>query len=619
MKNEIELLSNIVVFNKYAKYQPQKKRRETWEEIIDRYLGMMVKRYPELSVEIKDNGKYLYSKQVLPSMRAAQFAGAAIEKNEARIYNCGYMPMIDYRAFSELMFLLLGGTGIGYSVQTHHIEQLPEIHKPLKEAKFLIGDSIEGWADALKQLMKSYFGITKVKPRFDYSDIREKGSRLVTAGGKAPGPAPLKICLTKVETILSAKNNGEKLSSFEVHRINCLIADAVLAGGIRRAALIALFSMNDKEMATCKHGTWWELYPELGRANNSAVILRNRIKKNEFDNLWKMTVDSNSGEPGIYFTNDTEYGTNPCCEISLRPFTFCNLTELNAGVIHTQEELNDFSRVGAFFGTLQAGFSDFHYLRSIWKTNTEKDALIGVGITGIANGSILKLNLKESVEIIRLENKRIAKLIGINKAARVSTIKPSGTTSCVVGTSSGIHAWHSKYYIRNMQCAVGDDLYNFFTKNHPKLIKVMDYQPNDAVIGIPQCAPDSAIFREDETALDLLARVKRFNLEWVREGHQRGPNTNNVSATIYCKPHEWGDVGEWMWDNRFNFNGLSVLPFDGGTYADTPFQSCSKEVYDEKMKYIEDNPIDLMKIIEDDDNTTLQDELACAGGNCEIK
>ena len=316
MNKGIELLSNIVVYNKYAKYIPELKRRETWEDIITRYLGMMVKKYPDLTEEIMINGQYLYSKQVLPSMRAAQFSGAAIEKNEARLYNCGYMPMSDYRSFSELMFLLLGGTGIGYSVQYHHIEQLPQIQKPLKEAKYLIGDSIEGWADAVKQLMKSYFGITKVKPRFDYTDIRVKGSRLVTAGGKAPGPDPLKVCLTKIEALLNTKKNGDKLSSFEVHRINCLIADAVLAGGIRRAALISLFSMDDKEMATCKHNNWWELYPELGRANNSAVILRNRIQKDEFDKLWQITVDSGSGEPGIYFTNDPEQGTNPLIEKS---------------------------------------------------------------------------------------------------------------------------------------------------------------------------------------------------------------------------------------------------------------------------------------------------------------
>jgi len=306
------------------------------------------------------------------------------------------------------------------------------------------------------------------------------------------------------------------------------------------------------------------------------------------------------------------------CEIALRPFTFCNLTEINAGEIKNQEDLNKFAEVGAFFGTLQAGFTDFHYLRNSWKVNTEKDALIGVGITGIANGTLSTLNLEQAVAITKIVNNKIAKIIGINSAARVTTIKPSGTTSCVVGTSSGIHAWHSRYYIRNMQCAVGDDLYNFFKKFHPELIKVMTYQPKDAVIGIPQKAPDNAILREDETALDSLARVKRYNLKWVRKGHNRGPNTNNVSATISCKKHEWKDVGEWMWSNRNDFNGLSVLPFDGGTYENAPFETCTKEFYLEKIKYIQEYPIDLRKIVEEEDNTDLTGELACSGGNCEI-
>ena len=650
MNKTQELLSDIVVYNKYAKYIPEEKRRETWEEIIDRYLTMMVRKYPHLQDEIWDKGQFLFNRKVLPSMRAAQFAGAAIEKNEARIYNCSYMPMDDYRAFSELMFLLLGGTGCGYSVQYHHIENLPDIQKPLKESKYLIGDSIEGWADAVKQLMKSYFGITKVKPRFDYSDIRPKGSRLVTAGGKAPGPEPLRICLTKVESILNSKEEGSKLTSFEVHRICCLIADAVLAGGIRRAALISLFSFDDKEMATCKHGNWWELYPELGRANNSATILRNRVKKEEFDNLWQMVVDSNSGEPGIYFTNDPQYGTNPCCEISLRPFTFCNLTEINAGTIGKdfddvkapQRDFNERAKVAAFFGTLQAGFTDFHYLRSIWKKNTEKDALIGVGITGIANGTLSDLNLKEAANIVKAENERVAKLIGINKAARTTTVKPSGTTSCVVGTSSGIHAWHSKFYIRNMQCKVGDDLYKFFSENYPELIKVMDYDPNSAVIGIPQEAPENAILREDENAIQMLERVKQFNIDWVQEGHRTGPNTNNVSATvsvdkdvIYYQSkdslhevkeddvkgyhlNEWDAVGGWMWSNKSTYNGLSVLPADNGSYRDAPFEVVSKEVFDKKWDYINKNPIDLTLIVEEDDFTDQKGEVACSGGACDL-
>lgn len=617
-----EVLSDIVIYNKYAKYISNLKRRETWSDIVYRYLNMMVDKYPILNKEIWENGQFLLDKKVLMSMRAAQFSGAAVEKNNTRVYNCSYLPLDHYLGFSELMFLLLGGTGVGYSVQQHHIEKLPDIYKPVKNKKFLIGDSIEGWSDAIKALMKAYYGLSSSKPIFDFSDIREKGARLITAGGKAPGPEPLKKCLFEIELILERKQNGEKLSDLEVHDICCHIADAVLAGGIRRAALISLFSADSQEMRTCKFGNWWELNPQRGRANNSVVLLRHKITKRYFLDLWKQIEESNSGEPGFFFSNDKEWGTNPCAEVSLRPFTFCNLTEINAGDLELEEDFFKRCEIASFFGTLQAGITDFHYLRDIWIKNTKKDALIGVGITGIANGNILELYkknselLKQGVEVVKNTNEKIANIIGINKAARTTTIKPSGTTSCVLGTSSGIHAWHSQYYIRNMQCSVGDDLYNYFKEHHPKLIKVMDYMPKSAVIGVPQKAPDIAILRENETALDLLERVKLFNLEWVREGHRSGENTNNVSATISLKKEDWLEVGNWIWNNKNCFNGLSVLPFDGGTYVDAPFTDCTKEEYEKKLKYLTN--IDLTKIIEENDNTTLSQELACAGSGCEI-
>lgn len=959
MNSSQKVLSDIIVYNKYAKYRPDLKRRETYEEIVDRYIGMMLKKYTDeltyngwleksvmvdkgsLAEQIIKNSEYLYEMKVLPSMRAMQFAGPAIERNNSRMFNCSYLPVDDYRAFSEIMFLLLGGSGVGYSVQYHHVEKLPEIQKPSHTKKFLIGDSIEGWADAIRAMMKSYFGLSKYKPNFDFSDIRPKGSRLVTAGGKAPGPEPLRICLTKIEALLNEKRNGSKLAPIEVHDIICYIADAVLAGGIRRAALISLFSFDDLEMATCKHGSWWELNPQRGRSNNSAVIVRNRIKKEEFDKFWKTIKDSNSGEPGIFFTNDSSrFATNPCGEISLREFSFCvsgdtklitrngieqidsvvdkeveiwngeqwskvkpyktgesdrlhrvhfsdgsyldatddhkflvknrfekefhevttlqlqdelvkseyalqiprsnveyqdgytdsfayeygyvlgdgtvyknmiyadlygkdnlikldgdkykpclnyngtqytrisfnkqldidftkelkyelglpkklftwdrqsilkfiagwadadgsqaskgiriygredkirdgqllltkcginssvnlmekegietnlgirknavwylqitktidipcqrlicnnekeakykgkyqivkridtldgehksycltennlhqcvfnnvltkqcNLTEINAGTIESQEDFNERARVASFFGTLQAGFTDFHYLRSVWKTNTEKDSLIGVGITGIANGNIMNMDLVYPADIVKEENARVAELIGINPAARTTTVKPAGTTSSLLGVSSGIHAWHSKKYIRNIQCSVGDDLYIYFFVHHPELVKLMDYQPGSAVIGIPIEAPSSAITREEETAIDFLERVKRFNLEWVRTGHNKGPNYNNVSATCNIKDEEWEDAGEWMWVNKDSYSGISVLPYDGGTYVDAPFQEVTEEEFERRMQLILENPIDLTRIVEDTDNTNLSGEIACSGGQCEL-
>lgn len=320
-----ELLSEITIFNKYAKYLPGENRRETWDEIVNRYQEMMISKYPDLAEEIRLNLEYVRRKEVLPSMRALQFAGPAITKNHSRLYNCCFLPIDSIHSFSEGMFLLLGGVGVGYSVQFEHVNKLPEIKKPIKSKKYLVSDSLEGWADAIKALMKSYLGVTSYFPNFDFSDIRPKGARLITAGGKAPGPEPLKDCLHNIKKVLDRKKDGDKLSTLDTHDIMCYIADAVLSGGIRRSAMISLFSFDDEDMLTCKFGNWWELNPQRGRANNSAVALRHRITKEDFLGLWKKIELSNAGEPGIYFTNDKEWGTNPCCEIALRPYQFCNL------------------------------------------------------------------------------------------------------------------------------------------------------------------------------------------------------------------------------------------------------------------------------------------------------
>ena len=315
------ILSDITVYMKYAKYIPELNRRETWEELVTRNKNMHIKTYPKLEDEINEKYKLVYDKKVLPSMRSMQFGGKPIEISPNRIYNCAYMPIDHIDSFSETMFLLLGGTGVGYSVQKHHVAKLPVIQKPYpkRARRFLIGDSIEGWADSIKVLMKSYMNGGGSRIEFDYSDVRPKGARLITSGGKAPGPQPLKECLVKMEGILSQKDNGTQLSTIEVHDIICHIADAVLAGGIRRAALISLFSADDDAMIGCKAGNWWEMNPQRGRSNNSAVLMRHKITKEFFMEIWKRVELSGSGEPGIYLNNDKDWGTNPCCEIALRP------------------------------------------------------------------------------------------------------------------------------------------------------------------------------------------------------------------------------------------------------------------------------------------------------------
>jgi ribonucleoside-triphosphate reductase len=612
------ILSDITVYMKYAKYKPELKRRETWQELVTRNMDMHIKTYPNLEEEIRENYKFVYDKKVLPSMRSMQFAGKPIEISPNRIYNCAFAPIDDWRVFSEIMFLLLGGTGVGYSVQSHHVDALPEIRKPNadKTRRFLIGDSIEGWADSISVLVKSYF-FGGSKPVFDFRDIRAKGARLITSGGKAPGPQPLKECLIKIEGIFDAKKDGEKLKPIEVHDIVCHIADAVLAGGIRRAALICLFSASDEQMISCKSGAWWETNPQRGRANNSAVLMRHKITKDYFMDLWKRIEASGAGEPGIYLSNDKDWGTNPCCEIALRPFQFCNLCEVNVSDVVDQTDLNERVKAASFIGTLQAGYTDFHYLRPIWQRTTEKDALIGVSMTGIGSGAVLKLDMKEAAKVVKVENSRVADVLGINVSARTTTVKPAGTTSLTLGTSSGIHAWHNDYYIRRVRVGKNESMYSHLLINHPELIEDEYFRPHDtAVIGIPQKAPETAIFRT-ESPIQLLERVKKVHGEWIKPGHRTGSNSHNVSATISIREHEWKAVGEWMWENKEFYNGLSVLPYDGGTYIQAPFEDCTKERYEELLKTL--NDVDLSKVIETEDMTDLSGELACAGGACEVK
>ena len=613
-----DILSDITVHMKYARYDSTLQRRETWDELVTRNKKMHLKKFPQLKEEIELAYRFVYSKKVLPSMRSMQFGGKPIEVAPNRIFNCAYLPIDDWRSFAEVMFLLLGGTGVGYSVQYHHVEQLPEIQKPnpKRTRRHLIADSIEGWADAVKVLLKSFFfGGSKI--RFDYSDIRPKGAALLTSGGKAPGPQPLRECLVKLEGLLSHKETGDKLTSIEVHDMVCHIADAVLAGGIRRAALISLFSAGDNEMISAKSGNWWEKNPQRARANNSDVLLRHRITKEYFFDLWDRVKASGAGEPGFYFSNDKDWGTNPCCEIGLRPYQFCNLVEVNASDLIGQTDYEARVRAATFIATLQASYTDFHYLRDVWRRHTEKDALIGVSMTGIASRRVLDLDMKAGAKIVEAENKRVAKLIGIKRAARTTCVKPAGTTSLVLGTSSGIHAWHNDYYIRRIRVGKNEAIYTHLSIHHPELVEDEYFRPHDtAVISVPQKAPAMAILRQ-ESAMDLLERVQVINSEWVRPGHRSGQNSHNVSATISIREDEWEQVGNWMWKNRKVYNGLSVLPYDGGTYKQAPFEDCSQEEYEKLLISLKE--LDLTQVIEYNDNTNLTGELACAGGACEVR
>jgi len=326
--------------------------------------------------------------------------------------------------------------------------------------------------------------------------------------------------------------------------------------------------------------------------------------------------DSGSGEPGFYFTNDKDWGTNPCCEIALRPFQFCNLVEINASDVESQEDYEARCKAGAFIATLQAGYTEFHYLRDEWRDTTEKDALIGVSMTGIASGAVLDLDMAKGAAMVKNENARVAEILGINPAARTTCVKPAGTTSLTLGTSSGIHAWHAPHYIRRIRVGKNEAIYRYLVENHPDLVEDERFNPTEqAVISIPQQAPEGATYRT-ESALHFLKRVEKVTSEWVVPGHRDGQNCHNVSATVSIKESEWADVGEWMWENRESYNGLSVLPYDGGTYVQAPFEDCSKETYEAMFAKLSN--VNLDDVIELKDNTDLSGEVACAGGACEV-
>lgn len=623
----VQILSDITVHMKYARHIPELRRRETWKEITDRNKAMHMKNFPELKNDIEIAYEYVYAKKVLPSMRSMQFAGKPIELNPARIYNCSYIPVEHADAFSEAMFLLLGGTGVGYSVQRQHVNKLPAVlgatqpQGRQRKKRYLVGDSIEGWSDAVKMLVESYF-YGKREIDFDFRDIRPKGEKLITSGGKAPGPEPLREALVKIQGVferaIQERGRGTHLKPIEVHDIMCFIADAVLAGGIRRAAMISLFSFDDYEMRSAKIGNWWEQAPQRGRANNTAVAVRSKIKKKDFEEFWQIVENAKSGEPGIFFTDDIDgnWGLNPCAEVSLRPYQFCNLTEINASDVESQEDLNKRAWAAALIGTLQASYTDFHYLRDVWRETTEKEALLGVSMTGIASGAVSNMDLEEAAQVVKETNANYAEAMGIKEAARTTVIKPAGTTSLTLGTSSGIHGWWDPYYIRTIRVGKNEAIYSYLKSQLPELVEDELFRPDSiAVISVPQKAPEGAILRH-ESPINTLERVKKFNKEWVWAGHRRGVNHNNVSCTINVKDDEWGQVGEWMWRNRQYYTAISVLPYDGGSYKQAPFQTTDEKTYKRMMKKLQE--IDLTQVREDEDDTELQGELACGPTGCDI-
>ena len=612
--------ADLITHTKYAAHLPELSRRETFKEIVERGMQMHMDRFPSLTDDIRAAFKFVEDKKVLPSMRAMQFAGRAIETNNARIFNCSFVQMTSISSFKDTAFNLLSGSGVGYSVQRHHTDLLPLIRGVKTETrKYRISDSIEGWSDAIKYLIVSY---AKGQERllFDYSDIRPEGARLKTSGGRAPGHGKLKVALERIEGVLE-QAVGRKMRPIEVHDIQCHIADCVAAGGIRRSAMIALFDLNDREMILCKTGNWWERNAQRGRANNSATVHLDFTTKEEFFDLWDLIRASGSGEPGLFFTRTFEMGGNPCFEISLMPNQFCNLTTINMATVTNQKDFLERAHVASLIGTLQASYTDFHYLSQEWKLQTEREALIGVSQTGIAENfpMWLQLDLKAGANQVLNSNERYAKLIGINRAARTTTGKPEGTGSMVLDmVASGIHDAHDRYFLRNVRFNKNEPIAQYLLACKYPYIEDDSINSDNIVVGIPIQASENAVTRDQTSAIQLLGRTRRSLTDWIHPGHRSGTNKNNQSVTVSIKEDEWDEVRDWMWDNRYTFTGISVLPHDGGTYQQAPFETIQEAEYISKLDGLKNFKFDPTDIYELEDNTSRQQEAACAGGACEV-
>ena len=632
-----KLIEDYVFTSKYAKYLKNEKRRETFEESVKRSRDMHLRKYPQISEDINFAFECVLSKRCLPSMRSMQFGGVGIEKINERIYNCSYSICDRVKFFAETMYLLLCGCGVGFSVEKFHVNKLPPIKSPLDDAmvEFVVEDSIAGWADAVNVLIESYVNGSQFV-EFSYGKIRNKGERLETSGGKAPGHIPLRRAIEKARVILD-KASGRKLKPIEAYDITMHLADSVIAGGIRRSATICLFDHDDDEMMNAKTGNWFEENPQRGRSNNSAKLIRSKVTKDQFLKLFEKQKEW--GEPGFYFAENEHYGSNPCVEIGLNPilpdtgesgFSFCNLTEINGSKIKSKEDFRTAVTAATIIGTCQAGYTDFPYLGRVSEEICRREALLGVSITGMMDSPEFTLDPELQREMAQLAvdvNKRVAKKIGINQAARVTCVKPAGTTSLILGTSSGIHPRHAKRYIRRVQSNKIDNVYKFFESKNPHACKESVWSTNktDGVIEFCIQANDSAITRGDVSALDLLKHVKSTQENWVLPGTaipESSPGLyHNVSNTITVKDEEWNDVADFIWENCDKFTGVSMLKFIGDkVYHQAPHEEIVTQADEVIWRDIisKTSNVDYTEMMEEDDNTDLQGEIACAGGKCEL-
>ncbi len=643
-------MSNFVFASKYARYNEKAKRRETWEEAVSRVETMHLKKYSSLPKEDKDLIKEAFNsvreKKVVPSMRSMQFGGTSVEAKNARIYNCSVRHIDSPRAFSEIFFLALCGCGIGIGLQKQFLDRLPNLvdasDKTGAIVTYVVEDTIEGWSDSIEALLNCYFKNTAYSGRkivFDFSKIRKKGSKIKTGGGKAPGYKPLKNTLSNVKNMLDAliEDRGEKrLRSIDVCDILCYCADAVLSGGVRRSALSFIFDKNDDLMMNAKTGNWFTENPQRARGNNSVLLLRSDVKLDEFKSIINKTREF--GEPGFVFANDSRQLLNPCFEINFIPETedevcgvqFCNLTSINGALTDTKDKFILHARYAALIGTLQAGYLDFPYLSRASRKITEQEALLGVSITGMMDNPdiLLDKDSQKEAALAAVETNEIwAKKLGVNPAARITCVKPEGTSSIILGAASGIHPHHSRRYFRRIQCNKLDNVYNFFKMYNPDLCEESVWSANktDDVLTFPVEIPEGAMVKEDLTAIKHLGIIKNAQENWVNYGtskHNKKNIKHSVSCTVLVDEDEWDKVVKYLFENRENFTAVSLLPKTGDKiYKQAPMEAVISKEDEKRFEKLskEIEKVDYTKLEEAHDETKPQDEVACGGNGCEIK
>lgn len=628
-------IQQFIHISKYARWIPEKNRRETWEETVDRYMDNVVDPHIEAiagSADLSDEIRFaILNLDVLPSMRAMMTAGPALDRDHMAGYNCSFIAVDSPRAFDEALYILTCGTGLGFSCEAQFVNKLPEVAEEFHDTDttIVVADSRIGWASSLRELISLLYA-GKI-PAIDVSRVRAKGERLRTFGGRASGPEPL-MDLFRYCIGLFRGAAGRKLTDLEVHGLMCKIGEIVVVGGVRRSALISLSDLYSDRMRTAKSGQWWELHPEFALANNSAAY-DEKPTVSGFLTEWKSLYESKSGERGIYnrqgIRDKTDrigrrdsaaiMGTNPCGEIALRSAGLCNLTEIVVRATDDLSELKRKARIATILGTIQSTFTDFRYVRSIWKRNAEEERLLGVSLTGIydnaaLSGLVLGIRAGDWLEELKNYcgevNREWAALLGISPSVAITTVKPSGTVSQLVNSASGIHPRHSGYYIRSFRQDNKDPLTQFMkaagVPNEPCVMK----PDSTTVFFFPVAAPEGAVTRDQVDAVSHLNLWKEYNERWAE--HQ-------VSITVSVREEEWLRTGAWVYDNFDELSGVSFLPMDGGTYRQAPFQECTKQEYEELLAKMPEIRWEELQYFELEDSTTSSHELACVGGACEVQ